>query len=257
MHKLQVRTASGSSLCPTGTITCDFKLGKQPFSFEFIICRGLSRPCILGLDFLRKYQIGIGWSPKAAIDKHMEGGLHKVVPNFLLSDEYPELVLIPTVHNVEITKIECIPYILLNLSEEAIFLRKGEILRHLEKEDITIEEITTETMLQSKDMESEKLNCGNSLKKTFIASPVSDDTCRKVRLQDVEALSHHKITIEKVTAEAMLQYKDMESEKLNCGDMLKEMFIASPVNVDTCKKVKQQDVEALSYCETSVEEITT
>ena len=301
VHKLQVRTASGSSLCPTGTITCDFKLGKQPFSFEFIICRGLSRPCILGLDFLRKYKIGIGWSPngkfqldlhqqvlvesikvymsgpmlqtrqcitipsrslmvlnaKATIDKHMEGGLHKVVPNFLLSDEYPELVLIATVHNVEITKIECIPYILLNLSEEAIFLRKGEILRHLEKEDITIEEITTGTMLQCKDMESEKLNCGDSLKKTFIASPVSDDTCKKVRLQAVEALSHHKITIEKVTAEAMSQCKDMESEKLNCGDTLKEMFIASPVNVDTSKKVKHQDVEALSYHEISVEETTT
>ena len=134
---------------------------------------------------------------KATIDKHMEGGLHKVVPNFLLSDEYPELVLIPTVHNVEITKIECIPYILLNLSEEAIFLRKGEILRHLEKEDTTIEEITTETMLQSKDMESERLNCGDSLKKMFIASPVSDDTCRKVRLQDAEALNHRKITIGK------------------------------------------------------------
>ena len=70
---------------------------------------------------------------KATIDRHMEGGLHKVVPNFLLSDEYPELVLIPTVHNVEITKLECIPYVLLNLSEEAIFLRKGEILGHLEE----------------------------------------------------------------------------------------------------------------------------
>ena len=300
VHKLQVRTASGSSLCPTGTIICDFKLGKQPFSFKFIVCRGLSRPCILGLDFLRKYKIGIGWSPngkvqldlhqqvlvesikvymsgptlqtrqcitipsrslmvlnaKATINKHMEGGLHKVVPNFLLSDEYPELVLIPTVHNVEITKIECIPYVLLNLSEEAIFLRKGEILRHLEKEDITIEEITTETMLQCKDMESEKLNCGDSLKKAFIASPLSDDTCKKVRLQDVEALSHHKITIEEVTAEAVSQCKDMESEKLNCGD-LKKMFIASPVNVDTCKKVKQQNVEALSYHKISVEEITT
>ena len=109
---------------------------------------------------------------KATIDRHMEGGLHKVVPNFLLSDEYPELVLIPTVHNVEITKIECIPYVLLNLSEEAIFfLRKGEILGHLEKEDITIEEVTTETMLQCKDMESEKLNCGDSLKKAFIVFP--------------------------------------------------------------------------------------
>ena len=92
-------------------------------------------------------------------------------------------------------------------------------------------------------MESEKLNCDDSLKKAFIASPVSDDTCEKARLQDVEALSHHKNTIEKVTAEAMLQSEDMESEKLNCGDKLKKMFIVSPVNVDTCKKVKQQDVE--------------
>ena len=301
VHKLQVRTASGSSLCPTGTVACDFKLGKQPFSFEFIVCRGLSRPCILGLDFLRKYKIGIGWSPngkfqldlhqqvlvesvkvymsgptlqtrqcitipsrslmvlnaKATIYKHMEGGLHKVVPNFLLGDDYPELVLIPTVHNVEITQIECIPYVLLNLSEEAIFLRKGEILRHLEKEDITIEEITTETMLQCKDMESEKLNCGDLSKKTLIASPMSVDTCKKVKQQDVEALNHHKMTIGEVTAETMLQCKNMESEKLNCGDSLEKMFIASPVNVDTFEKVKQQDVEALSYCKISVEEIAT
>ena len=180
-----------------------------------------------------------------------------MVPNFLLSDEYPELVLIPTIHNVEITKIECIPYILLNLSEEAIFLRKGEILRHLEKEDITIEEITTETMLQCKDMESEKLNYGDTVKEAFIASPVSGDTCKKVRPQDVEALSHHKMTIEKVTTEAMSQCKDMESEKLNCGDELKKMFIVSPVIVDTCEKVKQQDVETLSYQNISVEENTT
>ena len=203
VHKLQVRTASGSSLYPAGTIMCNFKLGKQVFSFEFIVCRGLSRPCILGLDFLRKHKIGIGWSPsgkfqldfhqqvlvesvkvymsgptlqtrqcidipsrsfmvlnaKATIDKHMEGGLYKVVPNFLLSDEYPELVVIPTIHNVEITETQCIPFILLNLAKEGIFLRKGEILRHLEKEDITVEEITTETMLQSENMEPIKPNC--------------------------------------------------------------------------------------------------
>ena len=74
VHKLQVRTASGSSLCPTETITCDFKLGKQPFSFEFIVCRGPSRPCILGLDFLRNYKIGIGWSPngKFQLDLHQQ-----------------------------------------------------------------------------------------------------------------------------------------------------------------------------------------
>ena len=69
---------------------------------------------------------------KAQIEKHIEVGLYKVVPNFLLSNEYPELVLIPTLHNVEVTKLECIPFILLNLSEERISLRKGEILGHLE-----------------------------------------------------------------------------------------------------------------------------
>ena len=61
-------------------------------------------------------------------------------------------------------------------------------------------------------MESEKLNCGDSIKEVFIASPVSGDTCKKVRLQDVEALSHRKMTIGKVTAEAMSQCGDMESE---------------------------------------------
>ena len=220
MHKLQIRTASGSSPCPTGTVTCDFKLGKQPFSFKFIVCRGLSRPCILGLDFLRKYKIGIGWSSngkfqldlhqqvlvesvkvymsgptlqtrqcitipsrslmvlnaKTTMDKHMEGGLYKVVPNFLLSDEYPELVLIPTVHNVEITKMQCIPYILLNLSKEEIFLRKGEILRCLEKEDITVEEITTETMFQNENVVLTKSNYEILSEKTFITSPADVDT---------------------------------------------------------------------------------
>ena len=60
VHKLQVRTASGSSLCPTGTVACDFKLGRQPFFFKFIVCRGLSRPCILGCRLLKKVQ-GRNW----------------------------------------------------------------------------------------------------------------------------------------------------------------------------------------------------
>ena len=252
VHKLQVRTASGSSLCPTGTVTCDFRLGKQLFSFEFIVCRGLSRPCILGLDILRKYKIGIGWGPngkfqldlhqqvlvesikiymsgptlqtrqcitipsrslmvlnaKAAIDKHMEGGLYKVVPNFLLSDEYPELVLIPTVHNVEITEMQCIPYILLNFSKEEIFLRKGEILRYLEKEDITVEEITTETMFQSENMELTKPNYKVLSEKTFITSPADVDTHRKVKLQDAEVLDKYKKEFEELCEE----YNDIFSK---------------------------------------------
>ena len=112
-----------------------------------------------------------------------------------MSDEYPELVLIPTVHNVEITERQCIPYILLNLSKEEIFLRKGEILRHLEKEDITVEEIATETMFQSENVELTKLNYKVLSEKTFITSPADVDTHRKVKLQDAEVLDKYKINI--------------------------------------------------------------
>ena len=182
---------------------------------------------------------------KATIDKHMEGGLHKVVPNFLLSDEYPELVLIPTVHNVEITETQCIPYVLLNLSKEELFLRKGEILGHLEKEDITIEEITTETMLQNKDMESEKLNCGDSLETKFITSPADVDTHKKVKLQDAEVLNHCKTTVEEITTETMLQSEGMEIKKPPCDILSEKRFITSPADVDTHRKVKLQDAEVL------------
>ena len=30
---------------------------------DFIVCKKIARPCYLGLDFLRKYKIGLGWSP--------------------------------------------------------------------------------------------------------------------------------------------------------------------------------------------------
>ena len=191
---------------------------------------------------------------KATIDKHMEGGLHKVVPNFLLSDEYPELVLIPTVHNIEITKIKCIPYVLLNLSEEEIFLKKGEIFRHLEKEDINIEEITAETMLQNKDMESEKFNCGYLLKKMFIASPMNVDTCRKVKLQDAEALNHCKITVGEITTETMLQSEGMEIKKPHCDILSEKEFIASSAEIDAYRKVKLHNTEVLNIKEKKYKE---
>ena len=252
IHRLLVQTASGGNLQTTGSVKCDFKLGERQFSFDFIVCMNLSRPCILGLDFLRKHRIGIGWGPngkfqqdfhkqvleesikvymtgpslqvrshvdlpswslivlnvKAQIEKHMEGGLYKVVPNFLLSDEYPELGLIPTLHNVEVTQLECIPFILLNLSEERISLRKGEILRHLEEMKITVEEITTGTMFQNLNMEVGESNCDVSSEKAFITSPTDVDTHRKVKLQDAEVQDHYKKEFKKLCEE----YKDIFSK---------------------------------------------
>ena len=104
--------------------------------------------------------------------------------------------------------MQCIPYILLNLSKEEIFLRKGEILRHLEKEDITVEEITTETMFQSENVELTKSNYEVLSEKTFITSPADVDTHRKVKLQDAEVLDKYKKEFEKLCEE----YNDIFSK---------------------------------------------
>ena len=64
-------------------------------------------------------------------------------------------------------------------------------------------------MSQGKDMESEKLNCSDKLKKMFIASPAEIDAHRKVKLQKAEVLNID----ENKYKETMLQSEGMENEK--------------------------------------------
>ena len=120
---------------------------------------------------------------------------------------------------------------------------------------MTIEKVTTEAMSQCKDMESEKLNCGDELKKTFIVSPVNVDTCKKVKQQDVEALSYQNISVEEITTGTMLQSEGMEIKKPHCDILLKKEFIASPAEIDACRKVKLQKAEVLNINESKYKEI--
>ena len=106
-------------------------------------------------------------------------------------------------------------------------------------------------MLQSKDMESEKLNCGD-LKKTFIVSPVNDDTCKKVKQQDVEALGYRKISVEEITTGTMLQSEGMKIKRPCCDILSEKEFIASPAEIDTYRKVKLQDAEVLNIDEKQI-----
>ena len=117
---------------------------------------------------------------------------------------------------------------------------------------MTIGKVTAETMSQCKDMESEKLNCGDKLKKMFIVSPVNVDTCKKVKQQDVEALSYCKISVEETTTGTMLQSEGMEIKKPHCDILSEKEFIASPAEIDACRKVKLQNAEVLNINEKNI-----
>ena len=52
LKNISVRSATGSNLTPLGMINCSFELGKIRFNSNLIVCRNLTRPLILGRDFL-------------------------------------------------------------------------------------------------------------------------------------------------------------------------------------------------------------
>ena len=49
-----------------------FSIGKHSYTYDFVVCKNLSRPFILGIDFLRQHLIDTCWSPsgKFALRSH-------------------------------------------------------------------------------------------------------------------------------------------------------------------------------------------
>ena len=60
------------------------------------------------------------------------GQMYNIQPNMILQNEYPTLITVPTIHRVETLKPRILPYALVNLSNDSIFLPKGELLGSLE-----------------------------------------------------------------------------------------------------------------------------
>ena len=70
LYGLNVVSASGEDILPIGMVTCKFKIQNTPFEHNFIVCKRIKRPMILGLDFLRKHKIGTTWSDKCTVPKY-------------------------------------------------------------------------------------------------------------------------------------------------------------------------------------------
>ena len=57
IYTYQVKSATGSNLCPMGITGGELKIGDRDYKTDFVVCKNLTRPCILGIDFLRKHNI--------------------------------------------------------------------------------------------------------------------------------------------------------------------------------------------------------
>ena len=236
IHTYQVKSVNGSNLCPIGIAECEFKIGQKEYKNDFVVCKNLIRPCILGIDFLKKHVIFAGWTPTGkfklitqqeflveSLEVLMKGSMihnnqgieipekslimiktsidtrrcpkdqvFEVKPNFFLTNEHPNLIRVPMMHIMQEERHDYIPLVLINLDEdEKIFLRKGEILGHLEPSSIEINEIVKEDWPKEEEIKGEE-NEAIPLEKKFITSPTEVNTHRKMQLQDAEVAKKYK-----------------------------------------------------------------
>ena len=281
LQNVNVRSATGSNLAPIGLVNCTFVLGDTTFNCDFIVCKNLTRPLILGRDFLIQNHISVRYSEngKCILDHKQQelvasvsvetkphlslansmtlpgrtlavvhinnnlspeqsGQLYEIEPNYLLTNEYPNLYIIPMIHNVDIHKTEDVPLVVINLSTDSVYLSKGEIMGFMQSKSLDISEITTETSTEPSPILLEEDNDIEGLKeqkkeitleytkKKFITSPTDIDVHRKVDLQDAEVTEEQQ----KAFKELCDEYKDIFST--DSSDIGKTPLIE--MEIDTC-----------------------
>ena len=64
LRNVRIRSATGRDLQTLGRTVCPIELGGRKYNIEFIVCRNLRGPAVLGLDFLRQNGVGTTWTPQ-------------------------------------------------------------------------------------------------------------------------------------------------------------------------------------------------
>ena len=62
------------------------------------------------------------------LEPDQSGQIYEVEPSQCLIEEYPNLCIIPMIHNVDVHKTENVPLVVINLSNDDVYPLKGEVM---------------------------------------------------------------------------------------------------------------------------------
>ena len=285
LHRVAVQSASGSSLAPLGFTTCNITLGSKAFQHDFVVCKHLMRPLILGREFLFKNELKVYYSKTgecrldhkqeeliATVDLQndltltLKGGVYipgrtvavlnvnscihqndigqfySVRANSLLEDEHPQLQIVPTLRKVDTTANTLVPFVLINLGEDYVFLPKGQVVGFLDPEYIDVSEINLDIASVTVNTPNvpttikEKIVMKNqdTIPSDFITSPADFAGPRKAALQDFDITEEETKVFQKLCD----KYADVFSD--NSGDIgrtpLIKMDIDTGENPPVCQR---------------------
>ena len=137
------------------------------------------------------------------LDPEQSGSLYEISPDDKLVDKYPNLCMIPMIHNVDVHRNEYLPLVVINLATEDINLSKGETIGFMNIQPLEISEILTGTSIEptslvcenngKKELDmQEKIDIEEKVEKKFITSPADIEVHRKVELQDADVSEESK-----------------------------------------------------------------
>ena len=129
------------------------------------------------------------------LEPDQSGQIYEIEPSQCLIEEYPNLCIIPMIHNVDVHKTENVPLVVINLLNDDVYLSKGEIMGFMQNQSLDISEIVTKTstepmLIELEDDNKEVLQNGEvyieNTEKKFITSPADIEVHRKVELRDAD-----------------------------------------------------------------------
>ena len=135
------------------------------------------------------------------------GLLYEIEPNDMILDKYPNICIIPMMHNIDVHRTECLPLVIINLSSDDLSLSKGEIMGFMQIQSLEISEIMTETSTEPssvtcEDKVNEVLNDQKEkVERKFITSPADIKVHRKIELPDAEISDDYRQAFKDLCAE--------------------------------------------------------
>ena len=79
------------------------------------------------------------------LDPNQSGSLYEDEPNDMINEKYPNLCVIPMIHNVDVHRTEHLPLVVINFASDDVYLLKGDTMGFMHIQSLEISEIMTET----------------------------------------------------------------------------------------------------------------
>ena len=258
LRDVRIRSATGRDVQTLGRTVTQFKLGVTTYTAEFIICRNLRRPAILGIDFLRKNRLGTTWTEegKFALQKGDDILVESIEVFF--EDTYPKLKAIKCMD------IQARSIVVITTRADFQIQDQGKIFEVKPVEEFTVNHpnLITLPIIHKTDTEHREnvpyllINLSNDdehiLKGEEIAIMEelminSDQIYKETDKQEnkEQLKSDLKVRKNEIYFEEEINYMDDELVIKSCEsdeeEEIEKKFITSPADVETQRKVKLQD----------------